>query len=207
MELEALGAVDVGESPSMQGRLPKASQSAPRFATTSVRKKRKAVIIGDFLLKETEGPVCCLDPSHREVCCLPGVRVRDFARNITRLVKPSNYYPLLVFHTGDEEVGEISPWAIRRDFRALGRFLKGSGVQVVFSFLSVGDWDPHKRKRVDMLNDWLCKWCCAQGFGNYDLGHSIEKVGMLTADGRILTRRATNILGSKLAGLVSRALN
>ena len=207
MELEALGAVDVGESPSMQGRLPKASQSAPRFATTSVRKKRKAVIIGDFLLKETEGPVCCLDPSHREVCCLPGVRVRDFARNITRLVKPSNYYPLLVFHIGNEEVGERSPRAIKRDFRALGRLLKGSGAQVVFSaVLSVGDWDPHKRKRVDTLNDRLCEWC-AQGFGYYGFGCSLEKGGMLMVDGSQLTRRATNVLGNKLARLVSRALN
>jgi len=54
----------------------------------------------------------------------------------------------------------------------------------VFSLvLSVGDWDPHKRKRVDMLNDWLCEWCRAQGFGYYDLGHSLEKGGMLTVDG------------------------
>ncbi len=42
LELDGLGAVDVGESPSVQERLPKASQSAPRFATASVRKKRRA---------------------------------------------------------------------------------------------------------------------------------------------------------------------
>jgi len=71
LELEGLGDVDAGESPSMQERLPNASQSAPRFATTSDRKKRRAVIIGDSLLRGTEGPICCLDPSHREVCCLP----------------------------------------------------------------------------------------------------------------------------------------
>ena len=76
-----------------------------------------------------------------------------------------------------------------------------------YSVLSVGDWHPHKRKRVDTLNEWLCKWCCAQGFECYGLGHSLEKGGMLMADGSRLTRRATNILGNKLAGLVSRALN
>ena len=76
--------------------------------------------------------------------------MRDVARNITRLVKLSNYYPLLVFHIGNEEVGK------RRYFRALGRLLKGSGAQVVFSsVLSVGDWNPHERRRVDMLNEWL----------------------------------------------------
>ena len=96
---------------------------------------------------------------------------------------------------------------IKRDFRALGRLLKGSGAQVVFSsVLSVGDWDPHKRKRVDTLNDRLSEWCRAQGCGYYGLGHSLEKGGMLTADGSRLTRRATDMLGNTLAGLVSRAL-
>ena len=176
------------------------------FATASVRKKR-AVIIGDSLLRGTEGPICCSDPSHREVCCLPGAWVRDVVRNITRLIKPSDYYPLLVFHVGNEEVGKRSSQVIKRDFRALGRLLKGSGTQVVFSsVLSVGDWDPHKRRRVDMLNKWLCE-LCAQGFRYYSLGRSLEKGGMLTADGSPLTRRATNIPGNKLAGLVSRALN
>jgi len=61
-----------------------------------------------------------------------------------------------------------------------------------------------------MLKKWLCKWCCTQGFegfGYYGLGCRLEKGGMLTVDGSRLTRRPTNILGSKLAGLVSRALN
>ncbi len=45
------------------------------------------------------------------------------------------------------------------------------------------------------------------GFGYYGLGRNLEKGGMLTADGSQLTRKAINILGNKLAGLVSRALN
>ena len=75
------------------------------------------------------------------------------------------------------------------------------------SVLSVGDWDPHKRRRVDMLNEWLCEWCRIQGFGYYGLGCSLEKGRMVTGDGSRLTRRATNILRNKLAGLVSRTLN
>jgi len=58
-----------------------------------------------------------------------------------------------------------------------------------------------------MLTEWLCKWCRTQGFGYYGLEHNHEKRGMLTADRSQLTRRATDILGNKLAGLVSRALN
>ena len=71
LELEGLGAVDVGENPSVQERLAKASQSAPLFATTSVRKKRRAVVIGNSLLRGTKGLICCSDLSHGEVCCLP----------------------------------------------------------------------------------------------------------------------------------------
>jgi len=66
--------------------------------------------------------------------------VRDVARNITRLVKPSDYYPLRIFHIGNEEIGKRSSQVIKRDFRALGRLLKGSEVQVLFSsVLLAGD--------------------------------------------------------------------
>ena len=58
-----------------------------------------------------------------------------------------------------------------------------------------------------MLNEWLCEWRRAQSFAYYGLGHSLKKGGMLMVDGSRLTRRATNIVGNKLAGLVSRALN
>ena len=63
-------------------------------------------------------------------------------------------------------VGKRSSRVIKSDFRALGRLPMGSGAQVMFSsVLSVGDWDQHKRRRVGMLNEWLCEWYCAQGFG------------------------------------------
>jgi len=158
LELEGWQDVDVGESPSVQERLPKASQSAPCFAI-SVKKKIRAVIIGDSPLRGTKGLIFCSDPSHREVCCLPGVWVRDVARNISCLIKPSNYYPLLVFHIGNEEVGKRSTRVIKRDFRALGKLLKGSGVQAVFSsVLSVDDWDPYKNRRVDILSWFYDIW-------------------------------------------------
>ena len=163
-----------------------------------------------MLLKQ-QGIVCCLTVRWEGVT---STTARDGntslfrARNITCLVKPSDYYPRLVFHTGNEDVCKRISQAIKRVFRARGRLLKGLAAQVVFSsVLSVGDWDPHKRRRVGMLNKWLCEWCPAQGFGCYGLERSPEKGGMLMADRSRLTRRATNSLGNKLAGLVSRALN
>ena len=45
-----------------------------------------------------------LDPTHREACFLPCAQVRDIIRKIPRLVQSSNYYPLIIFHVGSEEV-------------------------------------------------------------------------------------------------------
>lgn len=101
------------------------ARSTHCIATISIGKKRRAVIIEDSLLRETEGLICHSDLSRREdlpagsreVCCLPGDRVRDIAKNITHLVKPSHYYPSLVFQIGNEEVGKRSSSVIKRDLR------------------------------------------------------------------------------------------
>ncbi|KAK4831654.1 hypothetical protein QYF61_018621 [Mycteria americana] len=74
-------------------------------------------------LRGTEGPICRADPPLREFCCLPGARVKDVTRVLPSLVRPSDYYPLLLFHVGGDEAATPSPRAIKRDFRALGRLL------------------------------------------------------------------------------------
>jgi len=127
-ECEGPANEDAGEGPS--GGLPRTSQSAPSIMTALAKKKRRVIVIDDSLLRGTEGPMCRPDPTRREVCCLPGARVRDVAR---KLPGPSDYYPLLVMQVGSDEIMERSPKAIKRDFRALGQLVDGSGTQVVFS--------------------------------------------------------------------------
>ena len=91
---------------------------------------------------------------------------------------------------------------------SLGKILKGLGVEVVFSsVLPVGDWDMGRRRRTDQLNEWLCGWCHTEGYGFCDLQHTFNKPGMLMRDGTQVTMRDKNILGSKLVGLMTRALN
>ena len=75
---------------------------------------------------------CWPDPSQREVCCLPGARVRDVARELPGLVPPSDYYLLLVMQVGRYEIGEKNPKAIKRDFRALGQLVEGLGHRQCF---------------------------------------------------------------------------
>ena len=89
--------------------------------------------MGDSVLRGTERPICRPDPYFREVCCLPGARVRDIKKKGTALVRPSDYYPLLVIQAGNDEVVERSLKSLKKDFKALGWLAEGSGAQVVFS--------------------------------------------------------------------------
>lgn len=53
-------------------------------------------------------------------------------RKLTHLVQPSDDYLLLVFHIGSDEVAKRRPRSMKRDFRALGRLVKGSDAHVFF---------------------------------------------------------------------------
>ena len=126
----AVGEEDDTPRPEMSER---PSCHGPSITTVSKKKSRWVIVVGDSLLRGAEGPICPPDPLHREVCCLPGARVRDVLDKLPDLVNSSDYYPLLVFQVGSDEVGRRSPKSIKRDFRALGQRLKGSGTQVMFS--------------------------------------------------------------------------
>ncbi|KAK4818826.1 LOW QUALITY PROTEIN: hypothetical protein QYF61_019863 [Mycteria americana] len=54
--------------------LPRLSRTTPCIKTASIKKKRRVIVIGDSLLKGTQGPTCRPDPLLREVCCLPGAQ-------------------------------------------------------------------------------------------------------------------------------------
>ncbi len=65
---------EVGGLPSS---LSKVRRSAPCLKTASSRKERRVIVVGDSLLRGTEGPMCQPDPTRREVCCLPGALRRS----------------------------------------------------------------------------------------------------------------------------------
>ncbi|XP_042671795.1 uncharacterized protein LOC122158835 [Centrocercus urophasianus] len=112
--------------------LPKVRRSAPRLKTASSKKERRVVVVGDSLLRGTEGPICRPDPTRREVCCLPAARVRDISRKLPSLIRPSDYYPLLIVQAGSDEIPVRSQRIIKNDFRRLGKLVDGAGIQVVF---------------------------------------------------------------------------
>ncbi|GAB0208750.1 hypothetical protein GRJ2_003340700 [Grus japonensis] len=129
LAVEGHSSEDMDDSQATPEVAPRPKGPMPRVVTTPTKKKRRVIVVGDSLLKGTEGPICRADPPLREVCCLPGARVKDIARKLPSLVQPSDYYPLLLLHVGGDEAETRSTKAIKRDFRLLGQSLKDSGAQ------------------------------------------------------------------------------
>uniref|UniRef100_A0A493TS73 Uncharacterized protein n=1 Tax=Anas platyrhynchos platyrhynchos TaxID=8840 RepID=A0A493TS73_ANAPP len=153
------------------------------ITTRATKKERRVLVIRDSLLRGTEAPICRPDNLSREVCCLPGARVRDVRKALPQLIKPEDYYPLVVIQVGSREAATRKMRNIKKDFASRGRSLKGSGAQVVFSsVLPLGDRDPERRRRTGPVNDWQRGWCLDQGFGYFSLGQPFGKPGMWAAD-------------------------
>ena len=86
-------------------------------------------------------------------------------------MQPSDYYPVLVMQVDGDEIAERSPKAIKRDFRALGRLVEGSGAQVVFSSIpSVAGNSTERDRNTHLVNRWLRDWCHRSNFGFFDHG-------------------------------------
>uniref|UniRef100_A0A8B9F7M5 Uncharacterized protein n=1 Tax=Amazona collaria TaxID=241587 RepID=A0A8B9F7M5_9PSIT len=185
-----------------------ASALVKKVTTGAARKKRRVVVVGDSNLKGTEAPICRPDPASREVCCLPGARIRDVAERLPALVGPTDYYPLLVIHVGATDIDSSSPETIKKDYRALGEVVRGSGAQIVFSsILQDTGQDLEKARRIGQVNKWLEGWCYSQGFGYLDHGTQYSRPGLLGAGGAGLTNKGKSGFGRRLARLVKDALN
>lgn len=92
---------------------------------TNVGKKgRRVALIGDSLHRGTRAPICRPD--------LIKTWARDVTRKLLSMRQPSDYYPFL-FQVDTNDVFAGSLRSIKRDFKALGRQLKDSGAQTVFS--------------------------------------------------------------------------
>ena len=60
-------------------------------------------------------------------------QMRDVAERLPALVNATDYYPLLVIHVGARDIDSSSLRSIKKDYRALGEVVRGSGAQIVFS--------------------------------------------------------------------------
>lgn len=166
--------------------LPRASLSARWITTLGVKKKRR-VIVGDSRCRETEHPICQMDPFHRQVCCLLGTWVRDVIRRLPGLIEPSDYYPLLVVvQLGSDKVDERSLTAVKKNFRALRQQIEGTGAQVVFSSVPlVAGRNAERNRRSHLMNMWLKGHQWSFGFGDH--GAVYMASGLLETNGVCLS--------------------
>lgn len=54
---------------------------------TCVKQKRRVGVEDDSVLRGMKVPLCRLDPSHKEGCCLTGACVQDFTRTLPELIQ------------------------------------------------------------------------------------------------------------------------
>ena len=134
--------------------------------------------------------------------------VRDISRKLPGLIRPSDYYPLLIIQAGRDEIAEKSLRSIKKDFRRLGQVVDGAGVQVVFSSItSVAGKGTERIQKTHLLNKWLRGWCKHRNFVFFDHRAIYSAPGMMAADGSSLSLRGKRILAEELAGLAERSLN
>uniref|UniRef100_A0A8C3IF96 SGNH hydrolase-type esterase domain-containing protein n=1 Tax=Chrysemys picta bellii TaxID=8478 RepID=A0A8C3IF96_CHRPI len=201
--------LDTGEKespPTVKEEKPRTSK-AGRSAVTTANRKRRVVVVRDSLLRRTEAPICRPDISSREACCLPGARIQNVMEALSRIIQPSDYYPMLLIHVGTNDIARCDTERIKSDYRALGVRVKEFGAQVVFSsILPVKSRGLGRNRCIMEENAWLRRWCRQESFGFLDHGMLFEE-GLLGKDGVHLSRRGKTLFGHRLANLVMRALN
>jgi len=92
-------------------------------------------------------------------------------------------------------------------FRALGRQVKGSEAQVLFSIPPVAGEDEGRKRVSEQINTWLQAWCHRQNLGFFDLGSVYVAPGLLATEGVHLLQKGKRILAQELTRLIYRALN
>jgi len=124
------------------------------------------------------------------------------------LVRPLDYYLLLLFHVGGNEAAACTPRAIKRDFSSWGLLVMEFRTQVIFSSLlpAVGS-DTGRNRWAWSTNTWLHGWCHCDSFAYFDHGVAYTAPGLLAPDGIHLSQREKRVFAHKLAGSTDRALN
>lgn len=138
--------------------------------------------------------------------------MRDINRRLPELIQPSDYYPLLVVQAGSEDINRRSIKIIKKDFKALGQSVHGTGAQVIFASVPVlagmdEELNKERSRKAHLINRWLKDWCHRQNFGFFDHGPSSVVPSLLKSDGLHPSRESKRTIAHKLAGLIRRALN
>lgn len=131
---------------------------------------------------------------------MPGTQILDAVKGPSKLIRPSDYHPLLLVHVGTNGTARRNPDGVNSDYRALGTVIKG------FSFLPGRGRGVRRKALIVGISDWLRNWCWQQGLG---LGHGtlLADLCLFGRDGALLTGWGRAISTTRMAGLIRRALS
>lgn len=181
--MEGQSTDDVDDGLSTSEVFPRAERPTPRIMTTSMRKKRLVIVVGDSLLRGTEGPICWTDPLLGEVCCLP----RKLPPSLGNFL--AWYGPRTIAHYCSSmwvamKLQHIVQGQSKKDFSTLGQLMRESGAQVTFSSgLPVAGSNIGRNRQTQSINTWLHGWCHRHNSGFFDYGMPYMAPGLLVLDG------------------------
>lgn len=171
--------------------------------------RRRALVIGDSIVRGTDRRFCGNERDSRLVCCLPGARVRDVSDRVFGILKGEGEQPQVVVHIGTNDIGRKRDGDVRQKFKELGWKLRARTNRVVISgLLPVPRASEARNREREQLNTWLQGWCRREGFRYLDnWGSFWGRWDLYKRDGLHLNQRGTNILGGKFANALREGLN
>jgi len=110
-------------------------------------------------------------------------------KKLPKLVRYTDYFPLLIVQVGSDEIAQRSLQAMKRDFRGLGQLVQGAGAQVIFCSTPSGALkDMEWAWKAQVMNYWLRGWCRGRNFGFFDHGAVYSAPGLLSVNGTQLSQ-------------------
>jgi len=170
---------------------------------------RRAIVIGDSIVRGADRRFCGRERDSRMVCCLPGARVKDVSERAWDILKGEGEQPEVVVHIGTNDVGRKSEEVLQGEFRELGSKLKKRTSRVVISgLLPVPRASEVRNRKIVKINTWLKSWCRREGFRYLDNWALFQgRWDLYRKDGLHLNWRGTNILAGGFARVTRVGLN
>ncbi|XP_051897466.1 40S ribosomal protein S24 isoform X2 [Pristis pectinata] len=171
--------------------------------------KRRAVVIGDSKVRETDTRFCGSEHKSRMVCCLPGARVRDVTDRVHRILEREGEQPEVVVHVGTNDIGRKGDEVLKSEIRELGRRLRNRTSRVaILGLLPVPRDSEGRNRRRWQINAWLRSWCRREGFRFLDYWDLFSgRWDLYKEDGLHLNQKGANILAARFARVVREGLN
>ena len=89
-----------------------------------------------------------------------GAWARGITRKLPKLVRSTDYFPLLIVQVGSDETVQRSLQTMKRDFGGLGHLVQGTGAQVIMCSIPSGAMrDMEQAWKAQVMNKWLRGWC------------------------------------------------